>query len=95
MATPQEQARMDEIAAAFTVPENQALFAAMVNGMNTVYDPEGLNMIVQVHSREDANGRSFVGFIEDNYSFPGKIIRVQVNADGSIEAPVLLSPLEE
>ena len=95
MITTEEQTRISEIKAGLTVPENAALLQQLVQGLNHVYSIDGLNMMVQVHSVESQEGKTFVGYIIDNESFPGKVISVKVNPDGTTEEPVLSDPNEE
>jgi len=90
--TQEEQARIDEFNASFTDPANVALMENLVAGFNHLYDTEGLNVIVQVHSHEDATGQSWSAYIEDNHSFPGKIIRATVKPDGTYTPAELIEP---
>ena len=86
-----EETRKQEIADAFNLPENQELLNSLVDGFNHIYSEQGLNMIVQVHSKEDANGRSWIAYIEDNYSIPDQTITVQVTPDKAVSEPVVSS----
>ncbi len=90
--TTEEQTRVDEFNASFTDPTNVALMQNLVAGFNHLYNTEGLNVIVQVHSHENESGRFWTAYIEDNHSFPGKTIRATVQPDGTYTPAELIEP---
>ena len=79
-----KEERAQEIQTAFSLPENVALLNQLVDAFNYLYDQNGLNVIVQVHSIEDENGRRWVALVEDNHTIDGTLFRVTVTPDKNI-----------
>ncbi len=85
--------RIQELVNGLSTPESQSLLKNLVDGFNAIYDPNGnMNLIVQVHSRETDTTRTWEAHIIDNYTIPGKQIRVVVHPDKTIDAPIIIDP---
>lgn len=89
--TPEEQTRIDEIQAAFSAPEVQALLSNLVDGFNAIYDQNGpYNMKVEVVSHEQDGQTSWTARLVDAHSFPNRIIVTTVTPDKAVSAPEII-----
>lgn len=86
-----EQRRLEMIAA-FQKPENIALLNQLVDGFNYLYNEDGLNVIVQVHSEEDETGRRWRAYVEDAHTIPDVRFVVEIKPDKSISPVVVVEP---
>lgn len=86
-----KQTRLEEMKAVFTSPEMQQALTSVSAIGKDLYHNRGT--IIQIHSREDANGRTFHFLAEDIDTFPGTTIRLTIDEDGVLIGEDIIDPL--